>query len=143
MTEQIYYEDVNVGTELPTLVKHPTPRQLVMWAGASGDLYEIHYDNDFAVSQGLPGIIVHGDLTAAFLAQLITDWMGEQGTFKKSSLQNREILLPSQDIACKGIVSKKYIENDEHYVECEVWAENSEEEKCTFGVVSVTLPGKN
>ena len=48
MVEQIYYEDVKVDTELPTLVKHPTPRQLVMWAGAAGDLFEIHYDKDFA-----------------------------------------------------------------------------------------------
>ena len=93
MIEQRYYEDVEVDTYLPSLVKHPTPRQLVMWAGASGDFYEIHYNTDFALSRGLPGIIVHGDLTGAFLAQLLTDWMGEQGTFKKLRTTNRGMLL--------------------------------------------------
>ena len=103
MAEQIYFEDVKEDTELPTLVKHPTPRQLIMWAAASGDLYEIHYSKDFALSQGLPSIIVHGDLTASFLAQLMTDWMGELGTFKKLSTQNRAVLVPDEDIICKGV----------------------------------------
>jgi len=48
--DQVFYEDVSEGMEIPSLLKHPTTRQLVMWAGGSGDLYEIHYDKDFAKS---------------------------------------------------------------------------------------------
>lgn len=140
MAKQIYYEDVREGIDLPSLVKHPTPRQLVMWAGASGDFYEIHYDKDFAVSQGLPERIVHGELTKAFLAQLMTDWMGEWGTFKKLGTSNRGMLFPNEDVICKGKVTKKYIEEGEHYVECEIWAENSKGEKCVLGAGLVTLP---
>ena len=142
MAEQLYYEDVKEGNELPTLIKHPTPRQLVMWAGASGDFTEIHYDKDFALSQGLPGIIVHGDLTNAFLAQLITDWMGELGTFKKLRTSNRDMLIPDTDIFLKGKVSKKYIEGNEHCVECEIWVENYKHEKCVLGIAVVTLPAR-
>ena len=36
MADQIYFEDVEEGTELPTLRKDPTTQQLVMYAGASG-----------------------------------------------------------------------------------------------------------
>jgi hydroxyacyl-ACP dehydratase HTD2-like protein with hotdog domain len=142
MAEQVYYEDVEVGNDLPTLVKHPTSRQLVMWAGASGDFYEINYDKDFAQSKGLPSFIVHGDLTAAFLTQLVTDFIGEWGTFKKLHTSNRGMLFPNEDVICQGKVSKKYIENDEHCVECEVWAENNKGEICTLGKVSVTLPSQ-
>lgn len=142
MIEQRYYEDVEVDTYLPSLVKHPTPRQLVMWAGASGDFYEIHYNTDFALSRGLPSIIVHGDLTGAFLAQLLTDWMGEQGTFKKLRTTNRGMLFPNEDIICRGKVSKKYIEGSAHFVKCEVSAENSKGEKCVLGTALVTLPSK-
>ena len=63
---------VKAGEEIPELVKHPTTRQLVQYAGASGDFYEIHYDQDFARSTGLPGVILHGLLKAGFLAQLVT-----------------------------------------------------------------------
>ena len=140
MIAQPYYEDIEVDSELPTLIKHPTPRQLVMWAGASGDFYEIHYNTDFALSRGLPSIIVQGDLTAAFLAQLVTDWMGEQGTFKKLRTMNRGMMFPDEDIICKGKVSKKYIEGSNYFIECEAWAENSKGEKCVVGTVLVTLP---
>ena len=73
MAEQVYFEDVNVGDEIPKLVKNCTTQQLVMWAAGSGDMYQIHYDKDFAVGNGLPGIIVHGALKNAFLGQLLHD----------------------------------------------------------------------
>ena len=76
MAETPFWDDVEVGQELPALVKRPSTRQLVKYAGASGDYYEVHYDKDFAVDIGLPGLIVHGALKNAYLAQVVTDWMG-------------------------------------------------------------------
>ena len=34
MADQVYWDDVKEGTELPDLVKHPTTQQLVKYAGA-------------------------------------------------------------------------------------------------------------
>ena len=34
MAEQVYWEDVTEGMDLPSLVKEPTTRQLVQYAGA-------------------------------------------------------------------------------------------------------------
>ena len=48
MAEQLHFEDVGEGMELPILEKNPTTQQLVMYAGASGDFYPIHYDQEFA-----------------------------------------------------------------------------------------------
>jgi acyl dehydratase len=140
MARQIYFDDVAEGTELPGLTKHPVPRQMVKWAGASGDYFEIHYDKDFARRQGLPDIIVPGDLTAAFLVQLTTDWMGELAAFKKIRTTNLAMLFPDEDVICKGKVSKKYVQGDDHLVECEVWAENPRGEKCVVGSTLVVLP---
>ena len=140
MTEQVYYEDVVVDSELPPLVKQPTTRQLVMWAGASGDYFAIHYDKDFAQSKGLPGVIVHGQLVAGFLGQLITDWIGDQGSLKKLTCNYRDMNFPNENITCRGKVSKKYIENGEHSIECNIWAENTKGEKTVTGRAIVTLP---
>ena len=79
MGEPVFWEDVEEGMAIPTIVKVPSTRQLVQYAGASGDFYEIHYDKDYAQGTGLPGVIIHGALKNAFLAQLVTDWIGEQG----------------------------------------------------------------
>jgi acyl dehydratase len=48
-----------------------TSRDLVRYAGASGDLNPIHYDADFARSRGLPGVIVHGMFSTGIIARLV------------------------------------------------------------------------
>ncbi|MFC1967827.1 MaoC/PaaZ C-terminal domain-containing protein [Chloroflexota bacterium] len=142
MSKQLFYEDVGVGTEVTPLVKHPTTQQLVKWAGASEDFYQIHYDKDFAQANGLPGVIVHGRLKAAFLGQLVVDWIGEQGVLKELSCTYRAMDVPGEDLTCKGKVTKKYVENDEHCVACEIWVENAKGEKTTQGMAVARLPSK-
>ena len=142
MEDQVFYEDVNEGTELPALTKHPTTRQLAMWAGGSGDFYEIHYDKDFARSQGLDGVIVHGRLKLAFMGQLITDWIGTEGVLKKLTCQYRGMDVPDQGITVKGKVTKKYLKNGEHWVELDVSTENPTGEKTTLGTAAVVLPSR-
>ncbi len=142
MAEQLYYEDIVVGDEITPLVKQPTTRQLVMWAGASGDYYQIHYDKDFAQSRGLPGVIVHGQLAGCFLGQLITDWMGEQGCLRKLTCNYRGMNFPGEALTCKGKISKKYVEDEEHYVVCNIWAENMKGEKTVSGMAVIIMPSR-
>ncbi|MDD5127970.1 MAG: MaoC/PaaZ C-terminal domain-containing protein [Dehalococcoidales bacterium] len=142
MAKQVYFEDVNIGSEIPTLVKHPTPRQLVKWAGASGDYYEIHYDKDFALNNKLPGTIVHGWLHLSFLGQMMTDWIGEKGTLVKLGASYRGMLRPHEDLFCKGKVTKKYTAAGKNYIEAEIWVENPSGEKTTPGAATVTLPAR-
>ncbi len=143
MSDQIYYEDVAVGETLPTLIKHPTPRQLVMWAGASGEFSEMHYDKEFALQKGFPGIVVHGMLTTSFLAQVVTRWMGEKGTLKRIRTKNEQFILVNEDILCKGSVSKKYVEKNEHLVEFELRAESGKGERYVTATAIVALPSRN
>jgi acyl dehydratase len=139
MKNKLYYEDVEVGTELPALSKQTTSRQLVMYCGASEDFTEFHYDKDDALSRGLPAIIVQGALTRAFLVQVITDWIGDEGTFKKFTTANRKPFFLQEKITCKGAVSKKYVEGQDHYVECDIWAEKNGD-KCVLATALITLP---
>lgn len=142
MAKQIFYEDVEEGSDITTLVKKPSKRQLVKWAGASGDFNELHYDKDFATSLGFPSVIVHGRLKAAFLGQLMTDWIGNKGKLKKLSCSYRGNDLPGDNIVCKGKVTKKYVQDSEHVVECEIWTENDKGEKTTPGTAVVVLPSR-
>jgi acyl dehydratase len=143
MKGQLFYEDVVDGSEITPLVKQPTTTQLVMWAGASGDYNPIHYDKDYAIKQGLPGVIVHGQLAGAFLGQMITDWAGDRGSFKKLSLSYKGMNFPGETLTCKGMVIKKYIEEDRHLVALKIWVENPREEKTLTGTAVVSLPSRS
>lgn len=126
---------IEVGQELPDLVKQPATRQLVQYAGAQGDFYEIHYDQDYARSVGLPGVILHGLLKAAFLGQLVTDWLGDKGTLQTFEVSYRGIDQPGRPYRCRGRVTK--VEGD--VVELEVWGEDAGGKKTTVGSATVKL----
>ncbi len=142
MSEQLYFEDVKEGLELPTVEKNPTTQQLVKYAGASGDYYQIHYDQEFAKVNGLPNVILHGALKNAFLGHLMTNWVGEHGTLRKLSAQYRGMDVPGTPIYAKGVVTKKYVENGDNLVECDIWLESADGEKTTTGNAVVSLPSR-
>jgi acyl dehydratase len=143
MAKQFYFEDVEVGSEVPTLEKDPTTQQLVKYAGASGDFYQIHYDKDFALKNNLPGVILHGALKNAFLGQLMTNFAGDGGWLRKLSVQYRGMDQPGSKVLCKGRVIKKYVEKGDHLVDCEIWLENAKGEKTTPGSATVMLPSRH
>ena len=140
MAAQIYWDDVTEGTELPELVKNPTTQQLVKYAGASGDYYQIHYDKDFAKNNDLDNVILHGALKNAFLGHLVTKWMGPQGDLKRLACQYRGMDIPGTPVTAKGVVTRKYQEQGANLVDCEIWLENKDGEKTTPGSATVVLP---
>jgi acyl dehydratase len=52
---------------------------LVRYAGASGDFNPIHWNDRFAESVGLPGVIAHGMLTMGTVVGVVADWAGDPG----------------------------------------------------------------
>ena len=126
---------VKVGDEIPELVKHPTTRQLVQYAGSSGDFYEIHYDQDFARSVSLPGVILHGLLKAGYLGQLVTDWIGDRGTLKSLEVSYRGIDVPGKAYTCRGRITNV----DGRDVELEIWGEDENGQRTTIGTATAEL----
>ena len=138
--EQVYFEDVEPGTELPVLVKRCDPLQLVMWAAASGDFYEIHYNVEYARSTGLDGLVVHGALKNAFLGQLVHDWIAPGGSLVEFGCSYRGMDPPDRDIVCRGVVTAT--RRDGHVVELDVWTEAPDGSVTTPGRAVVVLPSR-
>lgn len=57
------------GEPLPALSKSASRADLVRYAAATGDFNPIHWDHESARRAGLPGVIAHGLLMAAWLTQ--------------------------------------------------------------------------
>lgn len=142
MIQQVYFEDVSVGEEIPALQKHPTRRQLVMWAGASEDYYEIHYDTQFARKNRLDDVIVHGRLKAAFLGQLLTGWVSPGGTLKTMSCRYKGTDPADEDMILRATVTAKRKERPDHLVDLDIWTEQPDGTKTTQGTATVSLPNK-
>ncbi len=139
---KLYWEDIHEEQELPSITKDPTTRQLVRYAGASGDFYEIHYDKDYALGNGLPGPILHGALKSAFLGQLVTDWIREGGTLRRLTCQYRGMDVPGDRLTASGKVTRKYEESGKRLVDCEIWLDNGQGERTTLGSATVELASR-
>lgn len=140
MGNQLYWEDLIEGSEMPSLAKKPSTRQIVMWAGAVDQYGESHYDKDFALSRGLPGVILHGSMKGAFLMQMLTDHIGPEGVIRRISYNDRRLDFPGKTIICRARVIRKYEEDSEARVDCEIWTENEEGEKTVEGSAVLSLP---
>lgn len=70
------FVSLNVGDEVASREVEFTRGKLVRYAGASGDFNPIHYNDAFARSVGLDGVIAHGMLTMGVGASVVEEWAG-------------------------------------------------------------------
>ena len=71
--------DLLVGQSIGSRSVALERKDLVRYAGASGDLNPIHWNERFATEVGLPGVIAHGMLTMGTAVNLVSDWAGDPG----------------------------------------------------------------
>jgi len=90
--------------------------QTFRYAEASGDPMQIHLDDDFAKSVGLPGIIIHGLCTMAFasVAAIETYCADDPSRLKRLAVRFASIALPEQTITTK-LWNAGESEGVEHY----------------------------
>lgn len=106
------YDGVEVGQELPPLTLRIARADLVRYAGVSGDLNPIHWNERVARDVGLPGVIAHGMLTMARAIKIVTDWVGDPGRVVEYGVRfTRSVVVPDTDggaeCAVTGIVADK------------------------------------
>ncbi len=73
------FGSVKAGDQLPEKVIALTRQDLVNYAGVSGDLNPIHWDDDIAKEVGLDTAIAHGMLTMGLGGSYVTGWIGDHG----------------------------------------------------------------
>lgn len=71
------FDSVQVGDLLPERVIPLTRQDLVNYAGVSGDLNPIHWDDETAKLVGLDVAIAHGMLTMGLGGGYVTAWVGD------------------------------------------------------------------
>src|SRR5437016_13744635 len=121
---KVYFEDVEVGDELPPLVKGPIEQiQLTRYAGASGDFNPIHQDDEFARAAGMGGVFAHGMLSMGWVGQALTDWAGA-GSVRKLGVRFAALVRLTDTVTCTGRVIAKSERDELRLVEREVWAGN-------------------
>ena len=137
----VWFEDVNIGDEIPVLVKEITTVSMVMYAAATWDFHRYHHDMEYAKRKGMREQFLDGQQMGGYLAQLVMDWAGVDATLKRLSFRYGDFVFPGDTLTCKGRVAEK---KEEEVVECELWIENQHGVRVLRnGTAAVGLPSKD
>jgi hydroxyacyl-ACP dehydratase HTD2-like protein with hotdog domain len=136
MTNQRCIDDLKVGDSLEPMTKNASRAQLFLFSAATNNPHRIHYDRDYAATEGHPDILVHGPLQGAWLCQYVVDWIGPAGKLLNLSWQNRGRAFPERDLTFRGKVTG--ISGDE--VSLDVWEEDDTGVVLMPGTARVRLP---
>jgi acyl dehydratase len=106
------YQDVQAGAEIPLRQYQVTRRDLVRYAGASGDFNVIHWNERIAKSVGLPDVIAHGMLTMALAGRFLAEWAGDPGAVAEFGVRmSSPVVVPDDDkgatVDITGVVAEK------------------------------------
>jgi acyl dehydratase len=138
---KLYFEDVSEGDESPELSLEVTRTHIVKYAGAGGDFNPIHHDEAFATSIGLPSVFAMGLMQGGYLARALTDWVGV-GNLRLYKIRFTGQVWPGETISCKVRVARKYEEDGELLIDCELSVTNQNGESKIAGTAVVALPAR-
>ena len=118
------YDEVQAGTERPPRQYQVTRRDLVRYAGASGDFNVIHWNERIARSVGLPNVIAHGMLTMALAGRFLAEWAGDPGAVAEFGVRfSAPVVVPDDNegatVEMSGTVTERL---DDHRVAVDVTA---------------------
>lgn len=115
----------------PMVKPEITRAQLQEYANASGDHNPIHLDEKFAKEAGFDSVIVHGMLSMAFTADLLTlNFPPSEYAVKKMSTRFRKVTFPGDVIRCEGEVKTV---NEDGSLTVSFWTQNQKGENTTEG----------
>jgi hypothetical protein len=124
------------------LHKHPGWGYRNPQTGARETIAQVHGQDNAAQGIAIPVAYDLGAQRNSWVSQILTNWMGDDGWLKALYCEYRRFNIYGDTQWIKGKVTKKYVENGEHLVRCDVWSENQRGEITAPGWGTVVLPSK-
>lgn len=97
--------EVTQGQKLDQVVQTIERADLVRYAGASGDFNPIHWNDEWARSVGLPGVIAHGMFSMGIAARMISAFAGNPVAIKRLRVRFSSMIQPGQTLTVAGEVA--------------------------------------
>tara|TARA_B100000315_G_scaffold111132_1_gene101927 strand:+ start:728 stop:1210 length:483 start_codon:yes stop_codon:yes gene_type:complete len=139
--QDLVYEDVQVGAEIPSWSLDYSVPVMVRWCAAVETWRRDHYDYEYAVNElGLTNVVGSGYWTQACFCKLLYHWVGDGGWVWKVYHQLRGNLLPHHTFTFGGKISAKRVEDGLGYVDLDIALRQEDASVLSMGTATVVLP---
>ncbi len=136
---QPYFEDVAPGDEISPLIVQPTREEVLAFTRLTR-LAGAFVSDEAAQREGLPSMIFASWQTSAYLAQLLTTWMGPQGFLSRFDIYFRRLVEVGDRLECRAIVTDTIVRDGRPVVMLDAFIENQRGERPLQGTAEVVLP---
>ena len=138
---QPYFEDVEPGDEIGPLIKQPSRAEVRTFAELS-HLSGRFISDEGARVEGTDRMIVSSWQSMGYLAQLITNWMGQEGLLSRFQVSFHRVVNPAELLECRGVVTDTLTLEGRHIVKLDTVMENQRGERLLQGTAEVVLPSR-
>jgi hydroxyacyl-ACP dehydratase HTD2-like protein with hotdog domain len=133
---------MTIQKEIPPYRIPMTKVRMMMYAAATWNPYQLHWDSDFSKSRGFADANVAGPMLGDYLAEMLVRWAGDADRLKTLAYTNREMAFPGDTLVCHGEVRGSVERDGVNLIDCRVWAENQTGRVLAEGSATITFPGK-
>ena len=138
----MFFEDVEVGDELPALRVTFSGEQVRRYAEAANMPGGRFKSDEAAKAEGLPGQIVPGNMSLMLFSRLLTDWSAD-ARVRRLSATFRGLVRPGTPLLVHAVVIEKHASDHGNFVECDLILEDNEGERRVTGTATVELPTRS
>ena len=142
MAYNVYYEDVEIGQEIPAFVRETDFMNWNRYAAVNEEFVYIHMDDEAGKAAGQGAAFGMGNLRWAYVLNALRAWIGDEAEVRELSLQFRAVNHKHDVLRTSAVVTEKKQEDGENLVVLEVNVLNQKDEKTAPGRAVVALPSR-
>ena len=143
MAHKVYFEDVNVGDDIPSFTRQTDFMHWNRYAAVNDEFVYIHMDDEAgkaaANEQGAFGM---GNLRYAYLLNMLREWAGDEAEIRELGVQFRAINQKNDVLTCVGSVTEKTVEDGQCLVRLDTNVINQDGVATCPGHAVVALPSR-
>ena len=143
MAVNVYFEDVEVGLEIPSWSRKTDFMNWNRYAAVNDEFVFIHMDDEAGRrAQNEQGAFGMGNLRFGYLLNMLRDWAGDEVEVRELGCQFRARNQKNETLTCVGKIVEKKVEDGDNLVRLEIEVLNDAGQKTTPGHAVVVLPSR-
>ena len=143
MSVNVYFEDVQVGDEMPTWARKTDFMNWNRYAAVNDEFVYFHMDDDAGrAAKNEQGAFGMGNLRYAYIVNALRDWIGDEAEIREVGCQYRAINQKNDVLTVTGKVTEKKVEDGANLVVLETNVVNQDGAATCPGHAVVVLPNK-
>jgi acyl dehydratase len=143
MTVNVYFEDLNVGDEMPAWSRQTDFMHWNRYAAVNDEFVPFHMDDEAGRKAGnKEGAFGMGNLRYAYLANALRDWIGDEAEVREIGCQYRAINQKHDTLTVVGKVVEKGVVGGENQIKLTTNVMNQAGEATCPGHTVIVLPNR-